>query len=84
MQRTRILVVEDEFALAEDIKLRLSKMGYEVIGPASSYDKAITILESISVDLAILDIQIKGDKDGIEIGRSINERFQTPFIFLTS
>ena len=84
MQRTRILVVEDEFALAEDIKLRLNKMGYEVLGPVSTYEKAITVLESINVDLAILDIRIKGDKDGIEIGKTINERFDLPFIFLTS
>ena len=81
---TRILVVEDEFALGEDLKLRLEKMGYLVEGPISTYDKAIEILESRSIHLAILDIKIKGDRDGIDIGQKINETFKIPFIFLTS
>ena len=81
---TRILIVEDEFALAEDLKLRLEKMGYVVEGPASTYEKAVDLLESRPIDLAILDIRIKGDKDGIDIGRTINSSFHIPFIFLTS
>lgn len=79
-----ILVVEDEFTLATDISLRLSKMGYSVVGTAPSVTKALQLLEEHHVDLAIIDIQLKGNQDGIDLASIINEKYKIPFIFLTS
>jgi len=79
-----IIVVEDEFTLAEDIALRLSKMGYSIAGTAASVDKALMIFDKNPIDLAILDIQLKGDRDGIDLATIINEQYHIPIIFLTS
>ncbi len=47
-------------------------------------NEAITVLERGETDLAILDINIKGDKDGIWLAKQIKEQYQIPFIFLTA
>ncbi|UII26534.1 response regulator [Fulvivirga maritima] len=83
--KLKILVVEDESLLAEDIKLRLTKMGYEVAAIAHSADQALEALEQNPlIDLAILDIILKGKIDGIELADMINNDYHIPFIFLTS
>ena len=83
-QSVRILIIEDEILLSQDITIRLSKMGYMVVGAAQSYNQAVAMLNEETPDIAIVDIRIKGDKDGIEVGRYINENMDIPFIFLTS
>lgn len=83
--KVNILVVEDEFLLAEDIIDRLTAMNYNIVGHATSADEAIQILDNTPhIDLLLLDIIIKGGRDGIELARIVNEKHQIPFIFLTS
>lgn len=83
--KIKILVVEDEVLLAQDIALRLNKANYEVIGIAESANQAIALLiKTADVHIILIDIMIKGDKDGIELAQLINESFSIPFIFLTS
>lgn len=84
MDRPRILIVEDELIIAEDLKDILEVLGYEVIGIAISAREAMQFLEEKPVDLALLDIKIKGGKDGIELAKEIREQFRIPFVFLTS
>ena len=79
-----ILIVEDEFMISEDIAMRLSDFGYKVSGVAASALAAIEILEKGETDLALVDINIDGDMDGIELSKIINDRFKIPFIYLTS
>lgn len=82
--KIKILVVEDEILLAQDISLRLSKQ-YDVVGTAPSVNKAILLLEKhTDIDILLLDIKLDGDRDGIDLGAVVNERFHLPFIFLTS
>lgn len=80
----RILIVEDEFMISEDISMRLSDFGYYVEGVASSADQAIHILNKGNVDLALLDVNIEGEMDGIELSKIISNQYKIPFIFLTS
>ncbi|WP_298512230.1 LytTR family transcriptional regulator DNA-binding domain-containing protein [uncultured Kordia sp.] len=81
----KILVVEDEIILAQDISGRLTDMHYEVVGIAPSVAKAVAILETRKdIDIIMIDIILKGDKDGIELAKIVNEKYQIPFIFLTS
>lgn len=83
--KVNILVVEDEFLLAEDIMDRLIAMNYHIVGHATSAGEAIELIEKFpEIDLILLDIIIKGGRDGIELARIINEKFNIPFIFLTS
>ncbi len=83
--KVNILVVEDEFLLADDIIDRLTAMNYNIVGHATSADEALELIEKHpEIDLLLLDIIIKGGRDGIELARIINEKHQLPFIFLTS
>lgn len=86
MQKVRILVVEDEIILSEDIVFRLEEMDYEIVGTAPSVPEALRVLDEHTkqIDLILIDIILKGELDGIELARIINERYQIPFIFLTS
>lgn len=82
--RIHILIVEDEILLAQDIALRLSKQ-YAVVGTAASVEDALKLLEQLpETDLVLSDIKLEGDRDGIDLGRIINEKYHLPFIFLTS
>jgi DNA-binding LytR/AlgR family response regulator len=80
----RILIIEDELIISRDMTALLQIMGYEVIGDAMDFDEAIEILERETPDLILLDINIKGKKDGIDVAEEINRRFHIPFIYTTS
>ena len=80
----RILIVEDEFVTMDLLRDYLEESGYEVSGDAMSADEAIAILEKGDTDFAMLDINIKGDKDGIWLAEQINQKYKIPFIFLTA
>lgn len=84
MSRIKILIVEDELVIAEDLKDVLEDLGYEVCGIAISAREALAMIEEKLPDIALLDIQIKGGKDGIELAAEINEQYHLPFIMLTS
>jgi DNA-binding LytR/AlgR family response regulator len=80
----KILVVEDELIIAEDICNMLNKMGYAVTGNAMDADEATEILNKEIPDLVLLDINLGGKKDGITLAAEINTKYQVPFIFITS
>ena len=84
MNPVKILIVEDELLIATNLKLILQDMGYDPMMPVNTKDQALAILSSARPDLAILDINLQGKPDGIEIGQFIRDRVQIPFIFLTS
>lgn len=84
MPATKILIVEDEPAIAHDIAAILTGNGYQVCGIAHSSTRAMDYLVTKSPDIALLDISIKGDKDGIEIAHIIKKKYDIPFVFLTS
>jgi DNA-binding LytR/AlgR family response regulator len=82
--KVNILIVEDELIIAEDLKDILQSLGYEVCGLAISAREAMVHIEEHAPDLALLDIQLKGGKDGIDLAEDIKPQFKLPFIFLTS
>ncbi len=84
MSKVRVLVVEDEIIIADNICDTLEEMGYEVLEPATNYTEAIELLETEPIDVAILDIQLTGKKSGVDIANKINEIYKIPFLFLTS
>ncbi|WP_124979219.1 response regulator [Nonlabens xiamenensis] len=84
MKGKNILIVEDEVLIAAQIKLYITRKGYHCVGMATNYKKSMEILERQAVDLVLLDINILGDKSGIDIARQLNENYQIPFIYLTS
>jgi PAS domain S-box-containing protein len=84
MSEVNILVVEDESIVALDIAQQLKSLGYGVSGIASSGSDAIRQTTNTSPDLILMDIRIKGDKDGIETAQEIRDIFNIPVIFLTA
>lgn len=84
MKPIRILIVEDEFIIASNLKLVLEDLGYEPLTPAGNKKEALEILKQEEVDLAILDINLDGKNEGIEIGQFIQDQIHIPFIYLTS
>jgi two-component system, LytTR family, response regulator LytT len=84
MSTIRIGIVEDEMIIAETISSSLQKLGYEVAFIAAGYDTAISLIEKEKPDLLVLDIRLRGYKDGIDLGWYIKQNYDTPFIFLTA
>jgi len=80
----RILIVEDEPFIAENLKEMLGIFGYEDTEIANSANQAIKAIKVSRPDLVMLDVKIKGDQDGIELGGIIKEQYQLPFIYITS
>jgi DNA-binding LytR/AlgR family response regulator len=83
-QKFSILIVEDERLVAKDIAARLTQAGYAIAGIADNFDSAISLFAANLPDLVLLDINIKGDKNGIDIATTINNSVPTPFIFVTA
>ena len=79
-----VLIVEDEFLTADAIKENLESMGYRVVGIARDANDALKILDKKETDIAILDMNIQGSRDGIWLARTINDIYKIPFIFLTA
>lgn len=84
MNSVKIVVVEDEIIIADNICDTLTECGYKVYEPAISYSEALTTIEEFRPDLVLLDIHLSGKRDGIDIAKVINEKYKIPFIFLTS
>lgn len=84
MSKLRILIVEDEPVIAENISMYLDNADFEVSGIAYDSLEAKDQLISNTPDAAILDVNLESEEDGIDIAGYINEKFQLPFLFLTS
>jgi PAS domain S-box-containing protein len=79
-----ILVVEDERVVAKELQRSLASLGYSVPETCASADEAIRLASLACPDLVLMDIQIKGDKDGIQAAEILRARFEVPVIFLTA
>jgi two-component SAPR family response regulator len=75
----RLLIVEDEL-ISQDMCNMLSNMGYHVIGDAMDYKEAIELLNKETPDLILLDVNLNGKKDGIDLAQEINNTYKAPFI----
>jgi DNA-binding LytR/AlgR family response regulator len=82
--QVKVFIVEDEPLIAADLEMNLQDLGYEVCGQADNAMDAIADMAVNKPDLVLLDISIEGDLDGIQLAAKINEKFQIPFIYITS
>lgn len=82
--KTKVLVVENEVLIADDLCETLRDLNYEVLEPALNYYSAIEVLNSQQVDIVILDIQLGGKKNGMDVAEFIGEHLDIPFIYLSS
>lgn len=84
MSNAKIMVVEDEYLIADDIRITLENLGYEVPAIALSAEAAIEKVEEVKPDLVLIDIVLKGEMDGIEAAEQIRSRFGIPVVYLTA
>ena len=84
MKETKVLIVEDEALIAQQLKKRLLKLGYEVSGMVASTLEALESLRANPANLVLMDIVIKGGTDGIDSAGLIQHEFNLPVIFLTA
>ncbi len=82
--RTKVLIVEDEGIVARDLKRRLEKQGFEVTGIADNAVDALRLAVENPPDLALMDIIIQGDRDGIATALELRTRHDIPVVFLTA
>lgn len=84
MEKARILIVEDEAIVAEDLENLIIDFGYEMVGSVVSADDAIQQAIEHRPDLILMDIVLKGNKNGIEAADEIKNVIKIPVIFLTA
>jgi DNA-binding response OmpR family regulator len=80
---TSILIVENDFLLADDLQHVLVAAGYEVVGTAADFDAALEIGRSRKPQLALVDYKLQGNKDGIIVARHLRQ-LGTKIIYVTA
>ena len=84
MSQKKILIVEDESIIAEDISDSLISLGYRITGMVYSGEEAIEAAAKFRPDLVLMDVNLQGEIDGITAAGEIRSRFQIPVVYLTA
>jgi len=84
MAQEKILIVDDEVVVAEDIRRQLRSLGYLVVGVVSSGNDAVRLAGEHRPDLILMDVKLKGPIDGIDAARTIHAEYGIPVIYLTA
>jgi two-component system, response regulator PdtaR len=85
MSKPTVMVVEDEMIVAENLRVTLTGMGYNVLAVAGTSDEAISAADECPPNLILMDIILEGsDIDGIETARRIRSRHDVPIVFVTA
>jgi len=83
-QKLKILIVEDEVLIAKHIEDALSENGFFPVGIAHDSETALDYLNNRNPDFVVLDINIDGSRDGIDVAHIIKDNYDVPFMFLTA
>ncbi|MFP5269998.1 response regulator [Coleofasciculus sp.] len=84
MIKAKILVIEDERVVALSIQNRLEALGYIITANVISAEVALTRIRQNPPDLVLMDIQLKGEMDGIEAAAQMRQQFQLPIVYLSA
>ncbi|WP_310379796.1 response regulator [Flavobacterium sp.] len=84
LKNNSILIVEDEMIIAANISLQLTHLGYEVTGIIPRAEEVLPIIREHTPDILLMDINLKGDLDGIEVVQLIQKEYKIPVIYLTA
>ena len=84
MSSYNVLIVEDDADIAASLSEMLEILNHKVVGIAPSFQDAINLLNDKDVEIALLDIQLKGDKNGIDVAEKLKAEYKLPFIFTTA
>ena len=81
LERCKVLVVEDEYFLADDLAKALRSQGAHVVGPIADLDEAVDQVRHGGFDVAVLDLNLR-DQAAYVIADQL-ERAAIPFMFVT-
>jgi DNA-binding NarL/FixJ family response regulator len=84
MATARILIVEDEGLVAEDIRETLVRQGYQIAGVVISGEQAVRLAAEIRPDLVLMDIRLQGKIQGIQAARLIRGDLNIPIVYVTA
>ncbi len=80
----KILIVEDEFVVAFDLKNSLNKYGYHITSIVNSGEKALLKAAADKPDLILMDINLRGKLNGLDAAKAIDLEYKIPIIFMTA
>ena len=80
----RALIVEDEALIAEELRERLSQLGFTVVAAVGSGEEGVEIATRERPDLVLMDIRLSGQKDGVQAAKEIREQVDVPIVYLTA
>jgi response regulator of citrate/malate metabolism len=81
---SKVLIIEDETIISFGYRLQIERMGFEVIGVARSSEEAEAMMAQERPDLIIMDVYLKGTKNGRELAQEIHAKDPIPIVFLTA
>jgi signal transduction histidine kinase len=84
METINVLICEDEDLIAHDIQSNLEELGYNVCGITDSCAEAIRLINNTKPDIALMDICLKGEVNGIQTAEILKREHSIPVIYLTS
>jgi len=84
MASSKVLIVEDNRIVAEDLQTSLKKMGFDVVGIVSEGSETLSSVKEKMPDLVLMDIVLRGEMDGIATAEQIKGRFNVPVVYLTA
>lgn len=84
MKAKKILIVEDEVLIAEHLAKILQNQGYQDLTLVHRYAKALDILKKDDFDLALLDINLEKDTEGVSLAKLIESKYHFPYLFITA
>lgn len=84
IKTSKILIVEDEMIIAANISLQLTGLGYEITGIIPRGEEVLPHIEKTLPDIILMDINLKGDLDGVDIVHAIQKKYNIPIIYLTA
>lgn len=83
LDRALVLVVDDEFLIAQGLSMQVEDMGLTVCGTAPSADEAVALAQSHRPGVVLMDMRLQGDKDGVDAALAIYDTVGSKVIFVT-
>ncbi len=83
-ENPRILIVEDEYLVALQMESELARAGFDIVGIAGSADEALDLAAAHSPILAVMDIRLRGSRDGVEAALELYARHRIRSVFVTA
>src|SRR5438270_351405 len=80
----RLLIVEDDGIIARHIQVILASQGHHIVAAVGSAEDALELAAREPLDLALMDINLDGDQDGIQAAQLLRARHGLPVVFLTA